>query len=59
MTDKQLHHVYLAVKAAILAVALILLISGLQCMEAGEKGGTLLFLWLSGVLTWAFVTLEE
>ena len=59
MTDKQLRHVYLVVKAAILAVAIILLISGLQCMEAGEKGGALVFIWLSGALSWSFATLEE
>lgn len=59
MTDKQLHHVYLVVKAAILAVALILLISGVQCIDIGDKAGSLVFCWLSGVLMCAFATLEE
>lgn len=59
MTDKQIRGLYIAVKIAMLAVALALLIGGMQAIDAGEKVSAAIFCWLSGVLMWAFATLEE
>lgn len=59
MSDKQFRQMYLVVKAAILALSLVLLISGVHCLDIDNDGGALFFSWLSGVLMWGFATLKE
>lgn len=59
MSKKEMRQVYLVVKTVLLALSLVLLISGVQCIDIGDKAGSLVFCWLSGVLMCAFATLEE
>jgi hypothetical protein len=59
MSKKEARQVYLIVKFALIALAAVAFIGGVHCLDMNDDGGTLVLMWLSGVLSAAFTMLEE
>ena len=60
MAEKKLRGLYLAAKLGLLALSIVTLFLGVHCLPvSGGDAGAPFFFWLSGMLLWAFVTLEE